>query len=156
METGRGVQFYFRYQAGSRNFQKRDDLPGIDLRSEGGYVVAPPSLHPNGKTYHWLVNDGPLADLPAWVLPSQPTHRTPLPLLYGKQPLGQRNHSLARLAGKWVKLGLEDALYIAQLWNTQHTPPLPWEEVSRTVQSIWDAEQRTQEARSRSWKGVLE
>lgn len=27
--------------------------PGIDIRAEGSYIVAPPSLHPNGQTYQW-------------------------------------------------------------------------------------------------------
>jgi hypothetical protein len=26
-------------------------LPGIDVKANGGYVVAPPSVHPNGKAY---------------------------------------------------------------------------------------------------------
>lgn len=51
VKTGRGRHFYFKYAEGSRNFQMRDDLPGIDLRSDGGYVVAPPSIHPNGSIY---------------------------------------------------------------------------------------------------------
>ena len=28
--------------------------PGLDLRSEGGYVVVAPSIHPNGCRYRWL------------------------------------------------------------------------------------------------------
>lgn len=28
--------------------------PGIDFRGRGGYVVAPPSMHPNGARYAWL------------------------------------------------------------------------------------------------------
>lgn len=155
VQTGKGRHYYFRYQAGSRNFQKRDDLPGIDLRSEGGYVVAPPSRHPNGSIYAWMVNTGELAELPAWVLASTPLHKTPFPLLYGAQLPGQRNQSLARLAGKWVKLGLDDALYIAQLWNAQHTPPLPWREVARTIQSVWEAEQR-KIAATPTYQGVCE
>lgn len=51
VKTGRGRHFYFKYAEGSRNFQKRDDLPGIDFRSDGGYVVAPPSRHPSGSMY---------------------------------------------------------------------------------------------------------
>ena len=29
-------------------------LPGIDIRGEAGYVVAPPSIHESGKRYRWL------------------------------------------------------------------------------------------------------
>lgn len=153
VQTGKGRHYYFRYRDGARNFQKRDDLPGIDLRAEGGYVVAPPSIHPSGAQYTWLVNSGELAELPHWVLATKPHHKTPFPVLYAEQPPGMRNLSLARLAGKWVKLGIEDALYIAQLWNAQHSPPLPWKEVSRTIHSIWVAEQRKQERVAMTYGG---
>jgi hypothetical protein len=43
--------------------------PGIDIRADGGYVVAPPSIHPNGAIYHW-VSDKPPSDAPDWVLKS--------------------------------------------------------------------------------------
>lgn len=38
--------------------------PGIDCRNDGGYIVAPPSLHRSGGTYNWE-EDAPIADLPA-------------------------------------------------------------------------------------------
>lgn len=41
--------------------------PGIDTRGEGGYVVAPPSIHPNGWRYE-ILNDVPLAAVPDWLL----------------------------------------------------------------------------------------
>ncbi|MBM3788336.1 MAG: hypothetical protein FJW30_28705, partial [Acidobacteria bacterium] len=42
---------------------------GVDVRGMGGYIVAPPSVHPSGTTYTWLdcdglVPDGPCADAP--------------------------------------------------------------------------------------------
>ena len=27
--------------------------PGVDLKADGGYVIAPPSVHPNGNVYEW-------------------------------------------------------------------------------------------------------
>src|SRR5262249_37974099 len=40
--------------------------PGIDVRGEGGMVIAPPSVRGDGA-YRWL-NDNPIADLPQWLI----------------------------------------------------------------------------------------
>jgi hypothetical protein len=146
VKTAHGWHFYFRYKDGSRNFQKRADLPGIDLRSEGGYVVAPPSIHESGHEYVWLDNQSDFAELPDWVLAdrSRPEQRPPAVHCYRPTGEGQRNDTLARLAGVWVHLGLDHALAVAGMWNvTMCRPPLPWQEVEMTVRSIAVAEQRT-------------
>jgi Bifunctional DNA primase/polymerase, N-terminal len=40
-------------------------LPGIDVK-HAGYVIAPPSAHPSGQHYEWILDlDQPLAHLPA-------------------------------------------------------------------------------------------
>jgi hypothetical protein len=48
--------------------------PGLDVRGEGGQIVAPPSIHPEtGRAYAWEVFNNPLdgaevADMPAWLV----------------------------------------------------------------------------------------
>lgn len=50
--TGRGKHLYFLSMQEGRN---RAGLLGgkLDYRGAGGYVVAPPSVHPSGRTYRW-------------------------------------------------------------------------------------------------------
>src|SRR6266542_3087914 len=50
--TGYGRHFYFRHPNQSLRNATRF-LPGVDLRAEGGYVVCPPSIHPDGSAYAW-------------------------------------------------------------------------------------------------------
>lgn len=47
--------------------------PGLDLRAEGGQIVAPPTIHPNGLAYQWEVEHDPhdglvVAPAPDWLL----------------------------------------------------------------------------------------
>ena len=46
-------------------------LQGIDIRSDGGQIVAPPSLHGSGARYAWHPDahplDTPLASIPDWI-----------------------------------------------------------------------------------------
>lgn len=43
------------------------DVPGIDLRANGGYIVAPPSRHATGGLYEWLDTHRALAPAPSWL-----------------------------------------------------------------------------------------
>lgn len=50
---GGGQHWYFRYP--ERGFASRKDIvQGVDVKSDGGYVVGPPSIHPDGGAYVWL------------------------------------------------------------------------------------------------------
>ena len=50
--TGRGGYHYF-YIDTITHSNKVGLYEGVDIRGEGGYIVAPPSVHPNGNTYEW-------------------------------------------------------------------------------------------------------
>lgn len=45
-------------------------IPGIDFRGDGGYIVAPPSMHEMKRRYRWVKNAGPgdikIAPMPSW------------------------------------------------------------------------------------------
>ena len=49
VETSRGFHVYFRSEETIEGNKKL--CPGIDLKAHGGYIVAPPSIHPSGKRY---------------------------------------------------------------------------------------------------------
>lgn len=62
-----GTHFYFRYPGPEfRNTAGRLG-GGLDTRGDGGFVVAPGSLHRSGRRYAWR-RDVPIAPAPAWLL----------------------------------------------------------------------------------------
>lgn len=68
VKTGGGVHLYFRHPGSTVGNSIGKIGPGIDVRSDGGYVVAAPSLHISGRHYEWLDPEHELADIPMWLL----------------------------------------------------------------------------------------
>jgi hypothetical protein len=68
--TGAGRHLYWRWSSGVeiRNIQCRDDMAGLDVRGEGGYVITAPSIHPSGHTYRWVDVNAAFAAAPAWLI----------------------------------------------------------------------------------------
>lgn len=126
--------------------------PQVDIRGIG-IVVAPPSIHPNGKTYQWLTP-----------LTAQPPH-TPLALadLIGKAPRqtaqepaalgnrfwvvdalrgvgqGGRDAMCTRLAGFFLTKGLDaetTAAILCESFARSCDPPFSVRDVEKCVQSI--------------------
>lgn len=80
-----GKHLYFTTPVAVSNGAGSNLPAGIDVRGRGGYVVLPPSIHPNGGVYEWEADHEPgsgvkIAELPsAWVdkLVGTPTPETP-------------------------------------------------------------------------------
>jgi putative DNA primase/helicase len=138
--TGGGRHRYFAHP-GFLVKNKVNLLPGVDLRGDGGYVVAPGSLHKSGRTYLFKfgTKDLPLPTLPDWLL-NRPVEPTPSSIESELViPEGKRNATLASLAGTMRSRGMtQEAIEAALLKDNARrcSPPLTDIEVLRIAQSI--------------------
>src|SRR3974390_2224924 len=67
--TARGRHVYFRLPEMLVRNSVGKIAPGIDVRGDGGYVLAPPSIHPSGRRYEWSVDCATaLAVAPVWLI----------------------------------------------------------------------------------------
>jgi hypothetical protein len=109
-ETGRGgwhILFQYPQDRPVKNSAGKVGA-GIDVRGDGGYIVAPPSMHPNGNRYKWSTghspNDVDLAPVPEWLL-----------ALTGKASMttaASKNAARKKLNGSKIQEGARnDALY---------------------------------------------
>lgn len=140
---GGGRHLYFRCND-ERITTGTSIAPGIDFRGNGGYVIAPPSVHPSGKRYEWEVShhprETPLADLPEWLhaillrgaKTAAKATATDIP---DKIPEGARNAEMFRLASSLRARGLSvEAIFAAVMEENKRRcdPPLAEAEV-RTI-----------------------
>jgi hypothetical protein len=69
---GGGVQFIFAHPGIPVHNGVEMLGAGLDIRGDGGYVIAPPSLHASGKRYAWELSHHPdetsMAPMPPWLL----------------------------------------------------------------------------------------
>ncbi|UQD53395.1 hypothetical protein C0971_16235 [Bacillus methanolicus] len=67
VESSRGRHLYFNYD---ETIASCTPIPHVDILSDKKQVVAPPSIHPSGKKYKWLISpkDVQKANLPDWLV----------------------------------------------------------------------------------------
>ena len=97
---GNGKHLYFS-APGDKIKNRAGILPGVDIRGEGGYVVAPGSIHQSGNEYQWVGDLDPKAIIP---LPEKLrdllfSNSNVIKLPGSKIPNGRRNDTLTSLAG---------------------------------------------------------
>ena len=161
VKTPRGYHIYLQYDPLLKQTAS-GFIEHLDIRSDGGYVIAPPTQMPDNKGYEVVVDGEPgtwpeltaysqehsrkpslngtgaavtsVADQPQWVTEA----------LQGKS-LGSRNSTAASLAGYFhsKRLGEDITVQILTAYAANCTPELSMQELTATVRSIYSRYQMT-------------
>ena len=141
--TGRGgYHLYFHSNSEIKN--RAGIIDGVDVRGDGGYVVAPPSIHSNGNRYEWEydpegfdlaeANNNVKYFLDTGI--NSPGERFSMPDIVNA---GERNDMIFRFACMMQAKGASDeAVFAATMAenNTKCNPPMNEKEVRVIVNSV--------------------
>ena len=180
VQTGGGGRHLFFLVPEELTLKNRANIKeGLDVRGEGGYVVAAPSFHMSGKRYQWETWMEPV-HAPEWLLelvlqkPQGTSSESPVAHLSeieiateedhpeihqnlqkrAKRYLsnceniaeGNRNSTAFSIAGHLLafveekddntyRLSEDDIFSLMQNWNEENSPPLPEDELQKTIHS---------------------
>lgn len=165
-KTAKGAHFYFAHPGGQVS-NKTGFLPGMDLRGDGGFVVAPGSIHPSGARYEWEIPPaGELPTVPGWLSealrpkPAQAPPAAPIKSTASASPYslaalqseieamriapeGTRNHQLNKSAFALAQLAasgdVSENEAAAELRQAALEAGLEPDEVEATLASGWRA-----------------
>lgn len=148
--TGKGRHLLFTLPHGRNTAGKLG--PKIDTRGEGGYIVAPPSIHPDGRRYAWKVPphkaipqplpaamEDALASVAGSIVPTDGARGSAVEVVLHGVTEGGRNQALTEYVGRLLAKGLREleVLELARGVNaTKFAPPLPPAEVEAVVRSV--------------------
>lgn len=162
-----GLHLWYRVNEHVRITSRNRVLPGIDVKADGGYVLAWPSVHESGRSYELLREDGfarEPADVPdpllAWLLTVkggryvtrraadgpvvQPDDYDFRAIVAGPGcPLGHRDYFVNDLCFRLRRAGvsLEDAAEaLRHEWNRMERPAgddFPWDTCLYKLRRVW-------------------
>lgn len=164
--TGRGTHLYFFAPEGIEIRNRAKIAPDLDVRGDGGYVLAPNSEHASGVAYAWVDPQAGIAEAPEWLVDAVREREAPEPepvvavyrapgeiTPYAKAALegeferlsaageGSRNHTLfcavANLAELVAGGELPEALVRDESWAIARAIGLEETETRRTIDSAF-------------------
>jgi hypothetical protein len=165
LSGGGGEHFLFRhpgYRIANSTGETGPLGRGLDIRGDGGYIIAPPSRHISGRQYAIAPGGHPdeveLAPLPLWL--EERLHQTAKPAMaMGEEwrglvaegiSEGCRNTAVARITGHFLRRYINPyvVLEVLRCWNAcRCRPPLDDAELVRVVNSIATRELARRRAR---------
>lgn len=161
VETSRGRHIYFQSDYPVGGFKVKE--LSIDIKGEGGYVLAPPSIHPNGKEYklssHPIEGEPQIDTYPGDVRQEllmllqarikgfkAKDHQKAVDIesLLNGVASGARNEAAIRVAS-WFrqKRGFDktEGWEQLKLWNQHNTPPMNEGELRVTFESAYERDE---------------
>src|SRR5258705_3151321 len=141
VKTPRGIHYYFKHPGDREINNAIRAAPGLDIKGDGGYVLAPPSIG-----YSWIKNV--IVSLPNQTLLTESKAKKKVNLASKDIIIeGGRNNDIAQFAGKLLGLGLSiEEVFTQSFARTKvfHAPPLSEHEIKTIVTSIATKEQAKQ------------
>ncbi len=168
---GGGLHYLFRWPADGR-LPCRSAGAGLDVKGQGGYIVAAPSVHPSGGEYVWLELCRPgavqIAAAPEWLLelvcdPPETGERAAhtaaewAALVQPVEAGSGRHERLLRVVGLLVeRLPAPVALDLARLWAAARLrPPLDDRDRDRVISYVLRKKERELREREGDAAGVF-
>lgn len=150
-----GLHLYLKHPGGTIQNSTKAIAPGLDVRGDGGYAVAPPSLHHSGTRYSWdELATRPDAEttvtdpgrMPEWMVRliveagGRKATGTAKAVPADGAPIaeGSRNDILTSLGGTMRRRNMIEREILAALLvvNERCVPPLDPEEVAKIAASV--------------------
>lgn len=149
-----GQHYYFAHPGVEIRNTTGFPAAGLDVRGDGGYVLAPPSVHPNGSRYE-IDDEVGVAQMPQWLVDAlvkrQSDERSKVgpnrdwaKFISDGANAGQRDDRMTQFVGREIALGRSpgEVLELARALNGNVKPPLTERDLNRIVASIARSEAR--------------
>ena len=113
MKSPGGWHYWFKYQDGLSNAARVNGLKDCDVRTDGGYIIAPPSINLEGDKYVWAIGTKKLSNIPKELyetLKSKPTQPTEV-MSENEDVLseGRRDNDIFRLCNSLMRGNMPEA-----------------------------------------------
>ena len=172
--TGRGLRVLFESPGHAPSGLISRGSASIEVLGDGRQSVLPPSVHPNGKQYHWVMGrspkDGPCSGDVGWLrflgssggdgLDGLNSDETDWASILGSAPQrGERNVKFTSIAGHLMSPGggmsEGEAAFWLSLYNRTLPEPMAESELTSIVRSIRRSEERTVQSGEREIKRLM-